>query len=94
MSGMEVSGIKWRISQHRFPNYKAAIIKDPCVYCLEKSSSWEHIQPRSLGGYDGWYNIARACLDCNRQRDVTPFLIYMLREFNAKQSFSSSVLDE
>lgn len=36
-----------------------------------KSATTEHVTPRSLGGSDGWENLAMACYGCNTRRGAT-----------------------
>lgn len=45
---------------------------DPCAYCGAKSEQTDHIVPLARGGTDHWWNLARACADCNlRKHDKT-----------------------
>lgn len=78
-NGYEVLSIRWRIQNERkdHPGFKESQKGDPCVYCLAPSQTWEHITPKFLGGKDGWENIARACRECNLDRGIKPFLIYL-----------------
>lgn len=38
---------------------------------MKNSATTEHVVPRSLGGSDGWENLAMACHGCNSRRGVT-----------------------
>jgi len=85
--GLEVVGIKWRVEFHQedHVSFQQACKKDPCVYCLGPSQTWEHVTPSSLGGGDGWDNIARACQQCNERRGILPFLTFIMEEHKNNQ---------
>lgn len=48
--------------------WKAVILRDPCVYCGRAGGELEHIQARCHGGGNGWPNIASACKACNTMK--------------------------
>lgn len=57
-------------------------LKDPCVYCGEPANTKEHILPVSKGGTGGWFNIAKACLECNGKRKSTPLLLFLVNNLH------------
>jgi len=57
-----------------------------CCWCGHKmceepgrrdSVTREHVTPRSLGGNDGYGNIAAACARCNRKRGILDINVFM-----------------
>lgn len=48
-------------------SYRLAISKDPCYYCGKFASIMhdDHYYPLSKGGTNHWYNLVRACHNCN-----------------------------
>lgn len=61
--------------------YRLMLRRDPCVWCGRppfRGATIEHIQPRSKGGSDNWYNLAGACVWCNRSRGTTSALMWLL----------------
>jgi len=44
-----------------------------CAYCGRAANTIDHVQPRSRGGRDSWYNLVACCLRCNNiKSDRTP----------------------
>ncbi|WP_161965394.1 HNH endonuclease [Rhodococcus sp. P1Y] len=49
--------------------YRRAIEHDSCYYCGRSGVMHDdHKLPLSLGGTDHWYNLCRACSDCNLRK--------------------------
>lgn len=46
-------------------DWRAVLLRDPCVYCGRSPTGLDHIRPRAAGGTDGWENRAPACGDCD-----------------------------
>lgn len=53
-----------------------ATLADPCVYCNKRSASWDHLDPKMVGGID-WMNVAPACKQCNGDRGAASLLWYL-----------------
>ncbi|MEU8213993.1 HNH endonuclease [Micromonospora sp. NPDC049044] len=47
--------------------YRKAIKNDPCYYCGERKDEMhmDHYMPLAKGGTDHWWNLVRACANCN-----------------------------
>lgn len=65
-------------------SFKRITRHDPCVYCYvypakKRSSTLEHIVPRSRGGLTHWENLAGACGRCNRAKGDTSLLQFLVR---------------
>lgn len=54
---------------------------DPCAYCLRAGGTVDHIVPQSEPDRETytWLNMIGSCGSCNRGKDATPLLEYMLR---------------
>lgn len=82
--GLQIASIRWRMETARHPGFLTDCkAYDPCVYCGGRANTWEHIQPRVLGGAESWENLSRACLKCNNKRGHMPFLLFVLARHNA-----------
>lgn len=46
--------------------YRKAIREDPCFYCGDPGTEFDHYFPLSKGGTDHWFNVVRSCRQCNR----------------------------
>ncbi|MFG3660250.1 HNH endonuclease [Streptomyces sp. NPDC047706] len=59
--------------------YRAIIIRDPCVYCGAPAEAIDHIESIANGGLDSWENLAPVCTSCNcskQAKDLLDFLMY------------------
>lgn len=59
-------------------DYEAVLRSDPCAYCGDRSTTVDHIRPRSAGGRDHWTNLTGSCRPCNEQKANVP-LVWFLR---------------
>jgi 5-methylcytosine-specific restriction endonuclease McrA len=49
--------------------YRLAIANDPCTYCGDPAGEHtDHVFPLAKDGTDHWWNLARACSSCNREK--------------------------
>jgi 5-methylcytosine-specific restriction endonuclease McrA len=51
-----------------------------CAYCNERAESEDHVVPLINGGTDDIMNIAPACLRCNKRKNDTEMLVWLLKE--------------
>jgi 5-methylcytosine-specific restriction endonuclease McrA len=63
--------------------YRKAIMNDPCSYCGAPGEETDHIFPVNLGGKDHWWNLTRACKDCNRRKAAHCGTYYILKSGRA-----------
>lgn len=59
--------------------YCLILRNDPCVYCGKPMKEIDHIQPLALNGTGKWDNLTASCQSCNRRKNDTPLLLFMLR---------------
>lgn len=48
--------------------YRLAIANDPCSYCGRPGENNDHVFPIAKGGTDHWWNLTRACEQCNKRK--------------------------
>jgi 5-methylcytosine-specific restriction endonuclease McrA len=48
--------------------YRKAIANDPCTYCGRPGEQDDHRLPLARGGTDHWWNLHRACTNCNQRK--------------------------
>jgi hypothetical protein len=71
-----------RINRAGFPSeWRAVLLRDPCVYCYGLASGLDHIQPRSRLGTDGWENRAPACSTCDGQKHSIQLLLFLAGQY-------------
>lgn len=52
--------------------YKAAMERDVCAHCRLPADFLDHIESRSRGGANRWWNLSGICRTCNtRKRDLS-----------------------
>mgnify|MGYP001169226433 CR=1 FL=1 len=80
----------WSFRGHGKPSLKYLYnrLKGKCQICGEKmpyrSMTIEHIEPRSLGGQNDWFNITMTCKLCNsRKGSIFPYKDYKGNELKA-----------
>jgi 5-methylcytosine-specific restriction endonuclease McrA len=54
------------------------VLRDPCAYCGGAATGVDHIVPVAHGGEHGGDNLAACCGECNRQKNTTPLLRFLL----------------
>lgn len=59
--------------------YRRVIANDPCWYCGSPGIHFDHFYPVSKGGTDHWWNLVRACADCNLRKFTRCGTWYLLR---------------
>lgn len=52
---------------------------DPCSYCGAPMEEVDHITPVAKGGTNEWENYAPACGPCNRRKNATPLVHFLLK---------------
>lgn len=61
--------------------YRKAIRNDPCFYCrAAETHHVDHFFPLAKGGTDAWFNLVRACQDCNLSKFTKCGTAFLLRE--------------
>lgn len=85
----------WSFKGHGRPNlrYLYSRLKGRCQICGTKfpykDMTIEHIEPRSLGGQDDWFNITMSCKSCNsRKGSIFPYKNYKGEDLNAPRPIS------
>lgn len=58
--------------------WRAILLGDPCVYCGAPADGLDHIQPRALGGGNGWINRAPACFACDHEKMHRPLMRFLV----------------
>lgn len=71
------SGPRFRFDLPR--EERQILLRDPCVYCNGVSVEIDHIYPFALGGSHEWQNRAPACFSCNRTKNNTELLRFLVR---------------
>lgn len=44
--------------------------RNKCVYCGDKSTTVDHVNPRGQGGVSEWLNTVAACFPCNNKKGM------------------------
>lgn len=63
--------------------YFTLLFSDPCSYCDKPMTQVDHIVPLAKGGEAGWENLTAACAHCNRSKNASPVLVFMLNRTKA-----------
>lgn len=59
------------------PEWRAVLMRDPCVYCGGEARGLDHIVASSRGGSDGWQNRAPACDACDSDKANASLLVFL-----------------
>jgi 5-methylcytosine-specific restriction endonuclease McrA len=59
--------------------YVAAVALDPCAYCHGQSDQLDHVTSIKAGGTHTVENFAAACSTCNREKQTTSLLGFLLK---------------
>lgn len=65
------------MSPRNVGDYKAAMRRDPCVYCGARAECLDHIDPKARGGANTWANLAPSCCDCNGSKNDATLLSFL-----------------
>lgn len=65
--------------------WRKVLMHDPCVFCVGKPKTLDHIHPQNFGGPDGWENLAPACISCNLMK-ADGSLMWMLWRLQEKRA--------
>jgi 5-methylcytosine-specific restriction endonuclease McrA len=59
--------------------YRLAIANDPCHYCKQHKAEMQddHKLALAAGGTDHWWNLTRACKDCNKKKFDKPYELFV-----------------
>lgn len=68
----------WLAPQRK--EFQAVLRLEPCAYCPKRrAGTIDHVHPRKLGGENHMTtNTVGACEDCNRRKDTTTLLFWLL----------------
>lgn len=68
--------------------YRNAIHRDPCCFCRRRTAEMhvDHYVPLAKGGTDHWWNLVRACADCNLSKKARCGTWFALRVGSAHGS--------
>ena len=77
-TGLLKRRVRFRGTRTPVELWKQIVLRDPCPYCLKRrSTTIDHIIPRSKGGSNYWQNMTGACEECNHERDNTSLLLWI-----------------
>lgn len=58
--------------------YLKAVYRDPCVYCGDRTTCFDHIVSQYRGGSDDWTNLAPVCSSCNSSKRTSSLLGFLM----------------
>lgn len=62
-----IAGSLTALDRAKTSAYRVKILNNPCHYCgeVKEEMHTDHYYPLARGGTDHWFNLVRACKDCN-----------------------------